>query len=535
MQAVSSRFGAFDLCGDPKRSHQGMIGFYHHKGENGMEYLWIILAALGAGIGTGLAGLSAATVMVPILITLCPSFKGETGAYQATAIALASDILGSAVTTMTYAKNKNIDLKRGWIMMLCILSMCTIGSYSAWLAGNVVLGSFTLFLTFFIGIRFLVKPDTTRKDTAEKGRKFTWKEIVVSLFFGLTIGFGTGFVGTGGGMMMLVVFTAFLGMELKTAVGTSTFIMTFTALIASVSHILIHPAIVLERWDALLICIIVATVASLVSARFANRVKNRTVGLVTGAVLTVLGAAMLILNYWSFLSGITLFVQILECLGKLAFYIAICLVVLLPVRFLTKVPQFVFRKLLHIVAFSCITMMIMTAGSWLSAALSAVIVAVALYPVLKMLENEPWYSRLFVEKSKGEIKRSLLMLFLMFAVLIAVAWGIFGKMHACAAAILMWGIGDAAAALFGIPFGKHKVVSRLTDGKKSWEGTAAMFIAATLVGFAFLSVSKVYPPGTAAIAAVLGGAVGAGIELISGSEYDTVTVPAAVLIILLLF
>ena len=45
-----------------------------------MELLWYIIAALGAGIGTGLAGLSAATVMVPILIVLCPSFSRETGA-----------------------------------------------------------------------------------------------------------------------------------------------------------------------------------------------------------------------------------------------------------------------------------------------------------------------------------------------------------------------------------------------------------------------------------------------------------------------
>lgn len=233
-----------------------------------MEWIWYIIASLGAGIGTGLAGLSAATVMVPILIVLCPSFSGETGAYQATAIALASDILGSAVTTYTYAKNKNIDLKRGWIMLVCILTMCTVGSYVAFLAGNVVLGSFTLFLTFFIGIRFLVKPDTSRKEQAAKGEKLDWKGVAISLFFGLTIGFGTGFVGTGGGMMMLVVFTVFLGMELKTAVGTSTFIMTFTALIASVSHILIHPAILLEKWDVMLLCIAVATTASLVSARF---------------------------------------------------------------------------------------------------------------------------------------------------------------------------------------------------------------------------------------------------------------------------
>ncbi len=41
------------------------------------EYLWYILA----GAGTGLEGLSAATVMVPILIVRGPSFAGETGAY----------------------------------------------------------------------------------------------------------------------------------------------------------------------------------------------------------------------------------------------------------------------------------------------------------------------------------------------------------------------------------------------------------------------------------------------------------------------
>lgn len=263
-----------------------------------MEWFWLIIASIGAGIGTGLAGLSAATVMVPILIVLCPSFSGETGAYQATAVALASDILGSAVTTVTYAKHKNIDIKRSWLIMTCILTMCTVGSYVAFIAGNIVLGGFTLFLTFCIGIRFLVKPDTSRDIPIEKGRKLGWKEVILSLACGIPIGFGTGFVGTGGGMMMLIVFTVFFGMELKTAVGTSTFIMTFTALIASVSHIMIHPAIVFEKWDMMLLCIVVATAASLISARFANRVSNRTIGLATGVVLTILGAAMIILNYF---------------------------------------------------------------------------------------------------------------------------------------------------------------------------------------------------------------------------------------------
>lgn len=263
-----------------------------------MEWLWYIIAALGAGVGTGLVGLSAATVMVPILIVLCPSFAGETGAYQATAVALASDILGSAVTTYTYAKHKNIDLRRGWLIMTCILIMSAVGSYAAFLTGNVVLGGFTLILTVFIGIRFLVKPDSSKRNPVAKGAELGLKEVILSLVCGIPIGFGTGFVGSGGGMTMLIVLSAFFGMELKTAVGTSTFIMTFTALIASVSHIMIHPAIFFEKWDVMLLCIVVATSASLASARFANRVNNRTVGLVTGVVLTVLGVAMIVLNYF---------------------------------------------------------------------------------------------------------------------------------------------------------------------------------------------------------------------------------------------
>lgn len=493
-----------------------------------------IVAALGAGIGTGLAGLSAATVMVPILIVLCTSFSGETGAYQATAIALASDILGSAVTAWTYAKHKNIDLKRGWIMLVCILAMCTVGSYVAFIVGNVVLGGFTLFLTFFIGIRFLVKPDTSRKEQAGKGEKLDWKGVAISLFFGLTIGFGTGFVGTGGGMMMLIVFTAFLGMELKTAVGTSTFIMTFTALIASVSHILIHPAIVLEKWNVMLLCIVVATVASLLSARFANRVKNRTVGLVTGAVLTVLGAAMLILNFWEQLSQITLVTDILHCFGVLAAYIIPSVLILLPIRFLTKLPFFIFRKLLHIVAFTCMSLMILAAHSWQAAALTSVIIAAVIYPLLMAVEREEWYPRLFVEKKPGEIKTSMLMLFLMFAALIAVCWGIFGKPHLAATAILMWGTGDAAAALIGIPFGKHKVRSKLTDGKKSWEGSAAMLCVSLLAGAGMLTLAQGMPVSRAIPISLIAALLGTATELLSPSEYDTVTVPTVIAAALLL-
>ncbi|MBR3694504.1 MAG: TSUP family transporter [Erysipelotrichales bacterium] len=498
-----------------------------------MEYFWYFLASLGAGIGTGLAGLSAATVMVPMLIVLCPSFAGESGAYHATAIALASDILGSAVTSWVYYKHKNIDLKRGGLMMVCILLMCIAGSYVAYSAGSVVLGNFSLFLTLAIGIRFLVKPDTQRKDTAAKGSKLGIKEIIISLFFGLTIGFGAGFVGTGGGMMMLVVFTVFLGMELKTAVGTSTFIMTFTALIASVSHVAIDMTILLERIDALVICIVTATIASLVSARFANKVSNRTVGLSTGIVLTLLGTSMIILKYWDVFTTYALFNQVLSCCKGFLTYILLGAFVLIVSNFLFKIPRFIFRKLLHIVAFTSVIVMVLYADNGWAAAITSLLFAIVVYPILLLFESNPLYDQVLVQKKKGEIKLSLLILFVSMAVIIAITWGIFDKQYITIATLLIWGMGDAMAALVGIPYGKHVIKWKYADGKKSWEGSIAMFFTAWFFGFISLYHLSPYSLIISIIYACIAAVVASIVELVSRNGNDTCNVPGAVSLLLL--
>ena len=229
-----------------------------------------------------------------------------------------------------------------------------------------------------------------------------------------------------------------------------------------------------------------------------------------------------------------LFSQTLHCLAVLASFIVPAVLILIPVRFLTKLPSYVFRKLLHIVAFSCVTLMILSAKSWQAAALTSVLIAVAVYPILAALESAPWFEKLFVQKSAGEIKKSLLLLFFMFAALISVSWGVFGKPHLAAAAILMWGTGDAAAALVGIPHGRHKVRSRLTDGKKSWEGSLAMLAVSFISGMIVLSAVQKTALPQAALSAGLGALLGTVTELFSPSEYDTVTVPAVIAAVLLL-
>ncbi len=138
------------------------------------------------------------------------------------------------------------------------------------------------------------------------------------------------------------------------------------------------------------------------------------------------------------------------------------------------------------------------------------------------------YPRLFVEKKPGEVKKSMLMLFLMFAALIAVCWGVFGRPKLASTAIFMWGIGDASAALIGIPFGRHKVKSKLTVGKKSWEGTAEMFLVSFLGGLGMLLLAQGMALPSAAVFALPGALMGTATELVSPSEYDTVTVPVVI-------
>jgi DNA-binding MarR family transcriptional regulator len=112
-----------------------------------------IVAGLGAGIGTGLAGLSAAAVISPMLITFL-----DFPAYQAVGIALASDVLASAVSAYTYGKNKNLDIKNGLIMLCTVLIFTLIGSWVASLVPNTAMGNFSVFMTFLLGVKFIVRP-----------------------------------------------------------------------------------------------------------------------------------------------------------------------------------------------------------------------------------------------------------------------------------------------------------------------------------------------------------------------------------------
>ena len=252
-----------------------------------MEVLITIIvtffAGMGAGLGTGFAGMSAAAVITPMLVTFL-----HMDPYMAVGIALSSDVLASAISAWTYGKHKNLDIRNGLIMMASVLVFTVVGSYVSSLVPSTTMGNFSVFMTLLLGIKFIVRPVMTTKeamtDISAKNRALQ------SVVCGVAIGFICGFIGAGGGMMMLLILTSVLGYELKTAVGTSVFIMTFTALTGAVSHFTIGGMPAPFIWIA---CILFTLLWARIAAVFANKATPKTLNRATGIVLVVLGVVVL--------------------------------------------------------------------------------------------------------------------------------------------------------------------------------------------------------------------------------------------------
>ena len=245
-----------------------------------------ILAGVGAGLGTGFAGMSAAAVISPVLIAFL-----DMDPYMAVGIALASDVLASAASAYTYGKNKNLDIKNGVIMMVSVLVFTFCGSFIASVVPKTAMGNFSVFMTFILGIKFIVKPVVAPKKRLSSAT--ARQKAVRSVICGAGVGFICGFVGAGGGMMMLLVLTSVLGYELKTAVGTSVFIMSVTALTGAVSHFAIGG---MPDMSVLSVCIISTLLFAQIAAVIANKAKPETLNRITGAILVVLGVAIFAVN-----------------------------------------------------------------------------------------------------------------------------------------------------------------------------------------------------------------------------------------------
>jgi len=218
----------------------------------------------------------------------------------------------------------------------------------------------------------------------------------------------------------------------------------------------------------------------------------------------------------------------------LLLYFLICVAVAFSIRLLFHIPTEVFRKLLHWVLLGSLAVWLWAFARWQHALLAVACFLALVYPLLYLAQHHlPGYSRFVTERKEGELKHSFVLVFTTFAALVAVGWGLFDDKNLCLAAICAWGPGDAAAALMGKRFGRHKLQGQHIEGCKSVEGSAAML----LVSFAFvlpvLLLRGDLSAGVCVGAALICAAVTAVVELFSLRGNDTVFCPLAAMAVLL--
>jgi len=229
-----------------------------------------------------------------------------------------------------------------------------------------------------------------------------------------------------------------------------------------------------------------------------------------------------------------LLTELLHGLGTVLIYFVFLASSAVILRRFLSIPDEVFRKLLHGILLGSLFIWTVEFETWWLAAASALGFAIVVYPLLKVLELIPGFSAFMTERRHGELKQSLLIVFTMYAVVVSVCWGLRGDKLLSLCSIYAWGFGDAAAALVGKRFGRHKMSGPHIEGIKSVEGTMAMF----LVSFASVFLLLLYRGGLAwyvyPFVAAVTAAVSAAVELYSMKGSDTITCPLAAMAVLLL-
>lgn len=213
-------------------------------------------------------------------------------------------------------------------------------------------------------------------------------------------------------------------------------------------------------------------------------------------------------------------VEFLTGMGIVCVYFIICATIAILCRHFLKIPDEVFRKLLHFILLGSVPFWIYSFSKWWMAVLGCILFIVIVYPILKLAERKKDYSKVVTERKRGELKHSLVDVFSIIAIVISVCWGIFRDKLLVLASIYAWGIGDAFAALIGKKIGKHKIYK-----KKSLEGSTAMYITSLITILTVLLIRGKMPVHASIITALITAFVVTIAELYTPDGHDTITCP----------
>ena len=214
-------------------------------------------------------------------------------------------------------------------------------------------------------------------------------------------------------------------------------------------------------------------------------------------------------------------------------YVIPAATIMMTIRRFWKIPDELFRKILHFILLGAYFPFLFGFKTWWISAGFAVGVIVIVYPILALAGRIPAFSSFVNERKEGEFKSSMVLALATVAVSISVCWGILDDKLLTMACIYAWGVGDAFAALVGKRFGKHKITLPFADPRKSWEGSAAMFLSAVCSVLVVLLIRGGLGFGSCLLISLVAAPIVTYVELCTRNGLDTITCPAAAMAVIL--
>ena len=250
----------------------------------------LILLGLFVGAVTGITGASGVLIMVPVLTTFfdmpIPVILGTS---------LFVDVIASVFVAYTYAKNKHLEIKNILWLLVGSLLGAQAGSFFVVSVSKAFIMFVISVAMIFFGIKMWKSGLSTSKhnfiilpERLSKYVKTTFGLVVCGLVIGLT----TGIFGAGGGLTIFIVLYSFLNFPLKTAIGTSSFVMLVTALSGVIGY---SDNGNLNLYFGLLIGISAAIGGGL-SSIFANRINDKVLTKLISIFFIFLATLMLVLK-----------------------------------------------------------------------------------------------------------------------------------------------------------------------------------------------------------------------------------------------
>ncbi|MBA8778706.1 sulfite exporter TauE/SafE family protein [Staphylococcus schleiferi subsp. coagulans] len=274
-----------------------------------MSMIILILVGFLSAIIGSLVGIGGGIIIVPTLIYFGVTMNVLDGITPQTAIGTSSIILIATglSSTIGYLKQKQVDIKNGFLFLIGIIPGAIIGAYlSQYLtihSFNLYFGIFLIVVAIMLMIRHRIPPIKAfqqerymKSFTDAHGQHYRYGVVPsIAIIASLVIGLTAGLFGIGGGALMTPLMLLVFRFPPHVAVGTSMMMIFFSSLTGSIGHIVLGHVL----WGYSIILIISSWIGAQIGVKLNKTVKSDTVVLILRLVMLALGVYLIIRSFFN--------------------------------------------------------------------------------------------------------------------------------------------------------------------------------------------------------------------------------------------